>query len=310
MARFRLRYRNADLDLPLGDFVIGRSSRCNLALSDALVSRKHATVRVSPEAVVIEDHRSHNGVVVNGVGIEGTRSLSHMDRIFVGAQELVLIDAEQITDRMGGEKYVLCDACGAVSVATKRHCGDCGHRLDSATDETFRERNSVSAADSTWAEDTRPVGKLEVIGGIAAKAIKLGRVDEAERVLLPHLDELLDRATKGRPLTDSAGEDSEALFDTATVFALSLADGPRGSTWIDWVFRFHTATERIMSEETIDSLHDLVRKQGYEQSGYLRAYLQVIGKSSTHCTSAERFRLGRVQGLARVVEAHRGAVGV
>lgn len=310
MGRFRLRYRSTDLDLSLGDFVIGRSSRSNLALSDALVSRKHATIRVGLDEVAIEDHGSRNGVVVNGLPIAGTLPLSHMDRVFIGAQELMLIDAEQITDRMGGEKYVVCDACGAISAASKRHCGDCGHRLDSATGTTSPEWNSVSSEDATWAEDTRPVRKLEVIGGIAAKAIKLGRMDEAERVLRPHLDELLDRATGRRLLVDSPTEDSATLFETATSFALSLAHGPRGASWIDWVLRFHTASERIMSEDTIDTLHELVRKQSYDQSGYLRAYLQVVGKHSIHCTSAERFRLGRIQGLARVVEAHRGSIGV
>ena len=310
MARFRLRYRSTDLDLSLGDFVIGRSSRSNLALSDALVSRKHATLHVGLEQVSIEDHGSRNGVVVNGLRIEGSRELMHMDRVFIGAQELMMIDAEQITDKMGGQKYVVCDDCGAISGAAKRHCGDCGRRLDPATGDTSKDWSSVNATESTWSDDTRPVRKLEVIGGIAAKAIKLGRMDEAERVLLPHLDELLERAMQHRPLADSAEEDSDALFEKATGFALSLAHGPRGGTWIDWVFRFHTANERIMSEETVDVLHELVRKQGYRQPRYVRAYLQVIGKQSTTCSSGERFRIGRVQGLARVVEARRSALGM
>lgn len=309
MARFRLRYRSTDLDLSLGDFVIGRSSRSNLALSDGLVSRKHVTLHVGLDRVVLEDHGSRNGVVVNGMRIDGSRELAHMDRVFIGAQELMLIDAEQITDRMGGEKYVVCDTCGAISGAAKRHCGDCGRRLDPATGETSKDWSSVNATEATWADDTRPVRKLQVIGGIAAKAIKLGRMDEAERVLLPHLDELLERALQHRPLADSADEDTNALFEKATGFALSLARGPRGTIWLDWVFRFHTANERIMSEETIDSLHDLVRKRGYDQPRYIRAYLKVIGQQATRCTSAERFRMGRVQGLAKVVEARRGAVG-
>jgi hypothetical protein len=122
--------------------------------------------------------------MVNGVRIEGPRELVHMDRIFIGAQEFLFIDTEQITDRTGGQSYVVCDSCGAISGAAKRHCGDCGRRLDPATGETSKDWSSVFAHESLWGEDTRPVRKLEVIGGIASKAIKMGRFDEAERVLL------------------------------------------------------------------------------------------------------------------------------
>ena len=310
MARFRLRYNRSDLDLALGDFIIGRSSRSNLAFADGLVSRKHAALHVGLESVVLEDFGSRNGVVVNGVRIEGTRELVHMDRLFIGSQELLFIDAEQITDRMGGERYVVCDSCGAVSGAAKRHCGDCGQRLDPATGETSKDWSSVNPADPAWTEDTRPLRRLEVIGGIADKAMKLGRIDEAERALLPHLDELLERAMKRRPLADSADEDSDVLFDKATGFALSLARGSRGSTWIDWVFRFHTATERVMTAETVDTLHELVRKSGYRRPRYLQAYLHVLGKQVTRCSSAERFMIGRIGGLAKVVEARGSVLGM
>ena len=55
MARFRLRYGTTDLEVPLGDFVIGRSSSCNLALDDGLVSRRHARLRVTEGGATVED---------------------------------------------------------------------------------------------------------------------------------------------------------------------------------------------------------------------------------------------------------------
>ena len=79
--------------MPLGEFAIGRSSSCNLALADGLVSRRHAVLHVGPETVVVEDLGSRNGVAVNGVRINGPRRLAHMDRVYIGSQELVLIDA-------------------------------------------------------------------------------------------------------------------------------------------------------------------------------------------------------------------------
>ena len=94
--RFRLRYQSTNLEMTLGEFAIGRSSSCNLALADGLVSRRHAIMHVGPEHVVVEDLGSRNGVAVNGVRINGPRRLAHMDRIYIGSQELVLIDAAKL----------------------------------------------------------------------------------------------------------------------------------------------------------------------------------------------------------------------
>ena len=225
MLRLKLRYRSTDLDLSFGEFFIGRSSRCNLAVADALVSRRHAVLRIGLEEVVIEDLGSRNGVAVNGLRIDGPRPLAHMDRLLIGAQELLLIDAEQITDRLGGERHVVCHSCGAISGATKRHCGDCGVRLDPPTGSTEKDWRAMDSNAPAWGEDTRPVATLEVIGGIAAKAIAMGRLDEAERVLLPHLDKLLERGMRQLPLADVDQEDPDLLFEAATMYALKLARG-------------------------------------------------------------------------------------
>ena len=306
---FRLRYRSDDLELSYGEFLIGRSSRCNLALADALVSRRHAALHVSPQSVVVTDLGSRNGVVVNGVRIQAPRELAHMDRLFIGAQELLLIDVDQITDRLGGERYVVCNACGAISGATKRHCGDCGVRLDPPTGSTERDWRNMDSNAPAWGEDTRPVRTLEVIGGIASKAIRMGRLDEAERVLIPHLDGLLQRAMHRLPLSESDREDSDFLFETATSYALALARGPRGVAWIDWVFRFHTCSGRLMTAKTIDELHGLVRQHGYHRRRYVQAYVQIVQTQVDIRGPAARFLVQRLEGLAEVVVARATAVG-
>ena len=225
MALFRLRYRSDNLELSFGEFLIGRSSRCNLALADALVSRRHAALHVSPEKVVVADLGSRNGVVVNGVRIDGPTELEHMYRLFIGAQELLLIHIDQITDRLGGERYVVCNSCGAISGATKRHCGDLRCTLGS-TDGLDRTRLARPGIErSRMGRRYRPVGTLEVIGGTAAKAITMGRFDEAERVLLPHLDGLLERGMQQLPLADSDQEDVDSLFQGATTYALKIGPG-------------------------------------------------------------------------------------
>ena len=44
-----LRYNDHDIDLPPGEFVIGRAANCQLSLDDPLVSRNHATLTVTPK---------------------------------------------------------------------------------------------------------------------------------------------------------------------------------------------------------------------------------------------------------------------
>ncbi|MBT8452634.1 MAG: FHA domain-containing protein [Deltaproteobacteria bacterium] len=317
MARFRLRYQSTNLELRLGEFAIGRSSACNLAVADGLVSRKHAVLRVEPEAVVLEDLGSRNGVAVNGVRIEGACPLQHMDRVYIGSQELVLIDADKMNERATTDRHVACDVCGAINGSAKRYCGDCGARLESESSATWREQDRpavpravpsmrVEDSEREWggSESTHTARALDVLGTIASKAITMGRFDEAERILIPHLDALLERAMRHRPLSDSNKDDPEAMFATATGYALQLAQGPKDKRWIDWVFRIHTATARVMTAETIEALHEAVRRSEYRSGKYLRTYLQVIEKRpKADYSPSERFLLGRLDGLAQVILA-------
>jgi predicted component of type VI protein secretion system len=88
---YRLRYQQHDFELADGEFVIGRSADCQLALDDPLVSRNHAKLMLDSAGVAIEDLGSRNGVRVNGQRIEGSKRLAHGDRILIGNQEIVLL---------------------------------------------------------------------------------------------------------------------------------------------------------------------------------------------------------------------------
>jgi len=90
---YRLRYRQHDLDLPVGRFVIGRSASCQLSLDDPMVSRQHALLVVDSNGVTVEDLGSRNGVIVNDVRIPGRHTLADGDRIKIGSQEMVFLRA-------------------------------------------------------------------------------------------------------------------------------------------------------------------------------------------------------------------------
>jgi hypothetical protein len=205
------------------------------------------------------------------------------------------------------DRYLVCESCGAINGSAKRRCGDCGKRLVSDASATIASTSSSRGVDSSshaWgAEDTRTARALDVIAGIASKAIAMGRFDEAERILIPHLDTLLERALAHRPLSDSEKDDPDALFIGATSYALQLAQGLRDTKWIDWVFRIHTASGRLMEADTIEALHSLVRTHKYSKTGHLRAYLHVVQNRAADYGASERFLLRRLEGLEQVVSA-------
>ncbi len=73
-----------------GDFVIGRAPEVNLQLNDAGCSRRHAVLQLRDGEVLLGDLGSHNGTLVNGARIHGTRLLDSEDVIAIGKVVMVL----------------------------------------------------------------------------------------------------------------------------------------------------------------------------------------------------------------------------
>ena len=262
-------------------------------------------LHVGEDEVVVEDMGSRNGLLVNGAPQPGTCRLKHMDRIYIGTHELVLIDGLRVTERPQAALHVVCDACGAVNGSTKRRCGECGRRLNGMGGVTYKEPPKFASEPHSWGgpENTMTETSRDVIDGIAAKAIELGRFQEAERILLPHLDRLKDRAVRGVPLSSAEDHDPDLLLHNASVNALRLASGLRAKRWVDWVFRVYVATGRLMPTEVIELLHDAVRVCEYRGDKHVRAYLEAIELQVGTRDADGRFRLQRLKGLAEVIGA-------
>ena len=71
---------------------LGRHDENDIVLAGPTVSARHATVRIEPIGVVLEDEGSLNGTFVNGERIE-QRLLEDGDRIQVGPHLLVFVPA-------------------------------------------------------------------------------------------------------------------------------------------------------------------------------------------------------------------------
>lgn len=268
--RFRLRYQGSDIELQPGEFVVGRSSTCNLALDDALVSRRHAQFTVEPESVHVEDLGSRNGINVNGTRAEGRVLLRNLDRVTVGGCELVLLE---IVDRA---------AMSATLAGT-----------------TMREisgmRDTMQLPAMTGGRADEATAASVMLLGLADKALALHRYDEAERVLARVLEPLMDRARSGTLTV--------ARLEEGTKYALRLAEGTKRQAWIDWVFDIHTATGAMISGPHIDRLHDLVRKVKYSSGAALRRYLEKMRAKDAELTPGDRFLLQRIEGIERVISA-------
>lgn len=296
MARFRLRYGSTDLEMPQGDFVVGRSSSCSLALDDGLVSRRHALLRVTAAGVTVEDLGSRNGVQVNGKTIEGPQSIKHLDRVTIGHQELVLLEraAPTAAQTLQIER---CWGCGALNEPGVTRCAQCGARI--GQEHQTLAGGSIAlgaipelARDEEEATTTTPA--ISILAPIAEKSLALGRFEEAARLAGPVLDRLLEAMSSTKP-------PESASFERAVGLALKLCEGPSSARWITWLFDAHARSDRMMSSTMIDRLHELVRKTRFTTPKPIRAYLTTL--RARDLSPTEKFLMRRLESLERVVSA-------
>jgi pSer/pThr/pTyr-binding forkhead associated (FHA) protein len=272
MSRFRLRYKNTDLEMPLGELVIGRSSECNLALDDGLVSRRHAALRSSADQVTVEDLGSRNGVLVNGVRIEGVRPIGHGDVVTIGGQELVLVDLDARDPR------------SSHPVTPSK-----GH-------EGTLELNVHELAQAIEAEATKQLNALKVLASIADKSLALQRYEDAERILGRQLELILERSRGGaHPERD--------VFELAIGYALRLAEAKNGQRWIGYVIELHTRTRRLMAAAVIERLHERVRKSRYTDRLAIDEYIRLLDSMTAQLSASDRFLVKRLEALQRVIVA-------
>jgi pSer/pThr/pTyr-binding forkhead associated (FHA) protein len=251
--RFRLRYQHHDLEIPPGEFVVGRSRECQLALEDPLISRRHAAFIASAERLEVEDLGSRNGVRVNQQRIHARTELNPGDVVSIGSQELVVHVSERA--------------------------------------ETSMRRPAVTMTH----EAAQPGQALSLLAGVVDKALAMGRIDEAERILTNVLADTLAGVQSGR-------RDGATLAD-ATRYAMRLASETGKGSWIDWVFNAHHAAARVLPAPTVDELYSLARRIRYPVTPALRTYVGGLRARADRLSPTERFALQRIEGLVRVLLA-------
>ncbi len=271
---FRLRHLQHNFELNPGEFVIGRSAECQLALDDPLVSRKHAMLVVSTDAVIIKDLGSRNGVVVNGIKIDTSRVLLDGDRIVIGSQEMTLIAWQP--SKMDESRLM-----------ARRRTGT--QTLSAMLPAHLQDRLGPDAPKET----SKKVDSFPLLSALADKALALGRPEDAERILASLLQEVLKNAQDGTAMTNET-------VDQAAQYGVRLANATSKGTWVDYVVALYSAVRRPCPGPVVDELHSVLRKTTAIDLPSLRAYVDLLREASGAFGPAERFLLQRIEGLERL----------
>lgn len=290
---YRLRYLAHDFELPVGEFVVGRSAECQLAVDDPLVSRKHAILRVTLAGVTVADLGSRNGVVVNGVRISGNQPLGDGDRIVIGSQEMTLhkIDEHRPSarGRVDQDYRRATQTLGAVNVNDMRAVMEPPLPIPPIVPSAPVPSSSASKP----ADLSRGVNTFRLLGGVADKALAMGRTEEAERILQALLLEIRKRAGDGVTVDGEVAE-------YAARYAARLAGATAKGAWVDYVFELYTLVKRPIPAPVVDELYTVVRRVKTLDLGTLRSYLAVLRGMASGFGPAERFLMQRIEGLERL----------
>jgi hypothetical protein len=278
--RFRLRYLQHDLELSEGQFAVGRNASCQLSLDDPLVSRRHALLHVSHDGVSIEDLQSRNGVLVNGAKIEGRVVLQAGDKILIGAQEMTLLHARDGAVQAGPS--------GAIPQAAAKLT--LPKMIPAVKEDISSRRSPESDAEPSM---VRRADAFKLLGGVAEKALAMGRAAEAERLLASALADIIETTRSGRSIPPS-------LMDQAAKFSAKLATATGKGGWADYVIELYAAQGRPCPASVIDELYQAMRKVTAIDLNRLRSYIEQLRSQLNAFGPADRFLFQRLEGLERL----------
>jgi predicted component of type VI protein secretion system len=288
--RWRLRYLQHDLELSEGQFAVGRNATCQLSLDDPLVSRRHALLVVTDEGVTIEDLQSRNGVLVNGKRIGGRVSLQVGDRILIGAQELTLLQGRAVTSR--DHQQTTGNAANMTLPKMTPALKLPGEIPPPLTGHSSMPPNEGSGAEIDPSM-VRRADAFKLLGGVAEKALAMGRAVEAERLLASPLADVIEASRSGRKLPTG-------LVDQAAKFSSKLATATGKGAWADYVIELYAAQGRPCPAPVIDELYIAMRKVAAVDVTRLREYLAQLRARLNQLGPADRFLFQRLEGLERL----------
>lgn len=277
--RYRLRFLLQEFDLPRGATIVGRSLDCNLTIEDPLVSREHARITIDDDGARLEDLKSRNGVRVNGSVVRGPTPLSDGDRVRIGTQDLIFcyVGADGRAHSKTTGVLRLCANCRLPYPRERLACPHCD-----ATEQT----DEVTLTDGS--EENRAAWSVQLLLETLDRAIALGRIADAERIVrraTAQLDEmvLLGRAIDVRILSDVASK----------VVAMTLAT--KDPAWAVWVLDLYLRTSSVPSLEVADRLAEVAARHSTAVRGALGGLLDVLQQSMNFRSDVEVEAMTRLE---------------
>jgi predicted component of type VI protein secretion system len=141
---------------------------------------------------------------------------------------------------------------------------------------------------------SRSQQSFQLLGGVADKALAMGRSEEAERILQALLLDVISRARDGHPV--------EALMaESAAKYAARLGGATTRGSWVDYVFELYKRLRKPIPAAVVDELYTVVRKAKNIDLRMLRAYLADLRAAAPSQGPAVQFVVNRIEGLERLV---------
>ncbi len=78
------KHQGTKIPLPAREVTVGRDDKCYVRLTSGDVSRIHCSLRATNEGVLVKDNGSQNGVIINGMKIDGEQMLRPGDLLKIG----------------------------------------------------------------------------------------------------------------------------------------------------------------------------------------------------------------------------------
>ena len=145
----------------------------------------------------------------------------------------------------------------------------------------------------SWSEPPAPTRRFDalgVVGELSEKAIALGRIDEAERLIEGPFLQLTEDVKSGADI-------ASAVVSKATELGIRLAATTLRAVWIDRLVLLYARLGRPWPADVIDALYDIIRKVNDIDRVALREYAGIL--RTKQLGPADKFLAGRIEGLDR-----------
>lgn len=241
--RYYLRIGPRQIELHRGDTFIGRDETCHVAISGALVSRRHARILLEEGELSLEDLGSRNGTFLNGAMVQGRVPIRPGDRLFVGSFDIDVVRLEGASPPSG----VTGDS------AFDRATPSSGVALARKLSATGEEERAAAATKRSSAQREPDLDTIESAGRLAERMFVLGRPLAGRDLLSEPLKRVLAALQAGRHL-------DPVILDATGRWAMKLALEVFDANWLNLAVEIHLLAGHPMKRETLEQIISLRKK--------------------------------------------------